>query len=510
MKSKTNMELKGEKKIVDNFTIFDMLYDDYKINKSIRLIECFAGYGSQALALKYLGVNFEHWKICEWATKSIQAYKDAHFTNDNTDYSKGLSKEQVIDYLFNKGVSMNYNEPMTLEQIQRKGEEWQRITYNNIIATHNLVNISQVKGKDLEIVDTDKYDYILTYSFPCQDLSLAGKRAGMEKDSGTRSGLLWEVERILDECNSLGNLPKILLMENVPEVVGTNNIEHFKKWRYKLEQLGYSNYDEILNAKDYGIPQNRRRCFMISILGDYNYTFPKREKLKLKLKDMLEEEVDEKYYLSDKIIDFFYKNSKKNEEVGNGFRFKPINHEEATIAKTITTRAGGRMDDNFIVENVCHKALKETLEKNDLKEFGFIDSYNRDIRKDNLSGTITTRVSASNNTFICVPEATKKGYAEAHEGDSVNLEQPNSKTRRGRVGKEIAQTLLTGCQQGVVVKVEDLRIRKLTPKECFRLMGVKDEDYENIAKNQSDASLYHLAGDSIVVNVLMAIFKQLL
>ena len=179
---------------MEQLNLFELLYDNYKITKPIRLIECFAGYGSQALALKYLGINFEHWKICEWATKSIQAYKDAHFTNDNTDYSKGLSKEQVIDYLFNKGVSMNYNEPMTLEQIQRKGENWQRITYNNIIATHNLVNISQVKGKDLEIVDTDKYDYILTYSFPCQDLSLAGKRAGMEKDSGTRRGLLWEVE----------------------------------------------------------------------------------------------------------------------------------------------------------------------------------------------------------------------------------------------------------------------------------------------------------------------------
>lgn len=232
---------------MDNFTIFDMLYDNYKIVKPVRLIECFAGYGSQALSLKYLGVKFEHHKICEWATKSIQAYKDNHFTNDNTDYSKELTQEQVIDFLFKKGVSMNYNEPMSYDQIKRKGEEWQRTTYNNIIATHNLVNISQVKGQDLEIKDTDKYDYILTYSFPCQDLSLAGKRAGMEKDSGTRSGLLWEVERILDECNALGQMPKILLMENVPEVVGKNNIKDFQKWRKKLELLGYSNYEECLN-----------------------------------------------------------------------------------------------------------------------------------------------------------------------------------------------------------------------------------------------------------------------
>lgn len=106
-----------------------------------------------------------------------------------------------------------------------------------------------------------------------------------------------------------------------------------------------------------------------------------------------------------------------------------------------------------------------------------------------------------------MPEATKKGYAIASEGDSINLEQPNSKTRRGRVGKGVAQTLMTSPQQATL---DNLRIRKLTPRECFRLMGVKDEDYENIAKNQSDSSLYHLAGDSIVVNVLMAIFKEML
>lgn len=122
----------------------------------------------------------------------------------------------------------------------------------------------------------------------------------MTKGSGTRSGLLWEVERILDECN--GELPHVLLMENVPQVIGKNNIKDFQLWRRKLEELGYSNYVELLNAKNYGIPQNRNRCFMVSILGDYHYTFPKKIKLEKKLKDLLEEKVDEKYYLSDKAI----------------------------------------------------------------------------------------------------------------------------------------------------------------------------------------------------------------
>ena len=151
---------------MDHLTIFDELYPKFKITKPIRLIEFFAGYGSQALALKYLGVKFEHWKICEWAVKSIQAYKDIHFTDDNTDYSKDYYLEDLKMFLYVKGISSNYNEPMTKQQIERLSEEQVRKIYNNIRATHNLVNIQEVKGCDLEITNKDKYDYILTYSFP--------------------------------------------------------------------------------------------------------------------------------------------------------------------------------------------------------------------------------------------------------------------------------------------------------------------------------------------------------
>lgn len=178
--------------------------EQFSIKKPIRLIELFAGYGSQALALKYLNQPFEHWKTCEWAVKSIQAYKDIHFKDDNEDYSKPLSKQEVEEYLCKKGISANYNEPMTNEQVKKLGEQKQREIYNNIKAIHNLVNIQQVKGEDLEIVDTDKYCYVMTYSFPCQDLSLAGLGKRMEKGQGTRSGMLWEVERILDEIISGG------------------------------------------------------------------------------------------------------------------------------------------------------------------------------------------------------------------------------------------------------------------------------------------------------------------
>lgn len=228
-------------------TIFDMLYPKYKITKPIRLIEFFAGYGSQALALKYLGIEFEHWKICEWAIKSIQAYKDIHFADEHKDFSNDLPKEFLVESLYNFGISSNYNEPMTKKQIERLSDKQLKTIFNNIVITRNLVNIQQVKGDDLEIKDTDKYDYILTYSFPCQDLSLAGKGKGMS-DTSTRSGMLWEVERILKECKELGNLPQILLMENVPQVHGSDNVLDFNKWQLELEKFGYKNYFQDLNG----------------------------------------------------------------------------------------------------------------------------------------------------------------------------------------------------------------------------------------------------------------------
>ena len=320
----------------------------FRIDKPIRLIELFAGYGSQSLALKYLGVNFEHHRIAEWAVKSIQAYKDMHFPDDNNDYSEDWSFFEIVEYLYNKGISANYNEPMTREQIRRMGESKVRTVFNNIHATNNLVSVCNVKGVDLGITDTENYCYIMTYSFPCQDLSNAGKRKGMEKDSGTRSGLLWEVERILSECKEL---PQVLIMENVPEVIGQKNIKHFAKWVARLDELGYKSKWEILNGTDFEMPQNRKRCFMVSVLGDYFYSFPQKKGCSLRLRDVLEKNVDEEYYLSDTLLDYFVRNTEECKEKGNGFKFEPTDGD--CIAKCVTTRAGGRMDDNFIAMGVA-------------------------------------------------------------------------------------------------------------------------------------------------------------
>ncbi len=281
---------------MNQITMFEYIYPTFKIDKPIRLIELFSGVSSQAMALRDLGADFKHYLTCEWEVNAVASCKAIHFGDDNTDYSAEYSEDELIDILFDMGISANGKNALTREQISKhqNRSKWLRETYNNIKATHNLVNIMKVKGNDLGIVDTDKYIYLLTYSFPCQDLSLAGKRKGMAKGGGTRSGLLWEVERLLNEVE---HLPQLLLMENVPQVVGEENISDFQDWMRFLENKGYKNYGEILNAKDYGVAQNRERYFMVSVLGEYNYKFPQPIELTSTMKDYLELKVAPNYYI---------------------------------------------------------------------------------------------------------------------------------------------------------------------------------------------------------------------
>lgn len=222
--------------------LFDEEYPQYKIDKPIRLIELFAGVGSQSMAMKCLNVDFESYKAVEFDEPAIRSYNAIHGTSFPT------------------------------------------------------LDVTKTHGEDLGIVDKDKYCYILFYSFPCTDLSLAGRQAGMSRDSGTRSGLLWEVERILKELPK-EQLPDVLIMENVPQVHSEKNLPDFEDWILFLRHLGYSNYYGDLNAKDFGVPQNRERCFMVSMLGKYDFQFPKTIPLEKVINDVLEEEVEEKYFI---------------------------------------------------------------------------------------------------------------------------------------------------------------------------------------------------------------------
>lgn len=228
--------------------LFD--FPKLEVKGKIRLIELFGGIGSQAMALRDIGADFERYRLVEFDKHAVKSYNAIHGTSFET------------------------------------------------------TDIRDVKAADLGVVDKDKYTYIMTYSFPCTDLSVAGKMQGMSKKDwedgkSTRSGLLWEVERILKEMTA-SELPQVLLMENVPQVHAEANREDFESWLSFLRGKGYMNFWQDLNAKDYGIPQNRDRCFCVSFLsGSYaEFDFPAPKKLDKVMKDFLEPSVDEKYYIN--------------------------------------------------------------------------------------------------------------------------------------------------------------------------------------------------------------------
>ena len=289
--------------------LFEASFDKPSLPKRIRLIEFFAGIGAQAKALEILGADFEHWRTCEWSWQSITAYNAIHMGGKIEDTSS-LSYDEVIERI--RGVSNDYNQPMTDKQLRAKGEEWARTLLGRMMANRNFCpDVSRLRASDLGIRERERYTYILTYSFPCQDLSNAGQMAGMGRGSGTRSGLLWEVERILLECKEADCLPQVLVMENVPGVQSSKFEKPWAEWQDALFKMGYTSYHRILNAKDYGIPQNRRRCFMVSILGKTSYTFPKKVPLRYLLKDFIYKKVDESYYLSDDLVKEFERYAEK-------------------------------------------------------------------------------------------------------------------------------------------------------------------------------------------------------
>lgn len=289
------------KQIYGQTNIFQMLYPEFQITKKIRLIELFGGVGAQAKALERLGADFEHYRLSEWEVNACASYHKIHMREDRKDYSAPYTDKELVEILHDIGISTNGKTPMSKQKIKRKGEKWKRKVFNDFKATHNVGSVTNIHGPDLGIIDKDKYQYILCYSFPCQDLSVAGKRKGMSKGSNTRSGLLWEIERLLNEC---AELPDVLLMENVTQVHGQDNIDDFSNWIDYLRSKGYSNYYQDLNSKNYGVAQNRDRCFMVSILGDYHFNFPSEIKLTKCCEDYLEDQVDERYFLkSQKAMD---------------------------------------------------------------------------------------------------------------------------------------------------------------------------------------------------------------
>lgn len=645
---------------------------EYTAENPLRLIELFAGIGSQTQALTNIGIAHKVVAISEIDKYAIQSYEAMH------------------------------------------GK------------ANNLGDIRKIE----ELPDADLW----TYSFPCQDISVAGKGAGIKE--GTRSGLLFEVERLLCVASGKGTLPKYLLLENVKNLVSKKFKTDFDKWLDFLSELGYTNYWKVLNAKDYGIPQNRERVFCVSIRGEHEpFIFPKPKELTIRLRDMIDEAVDERFYLKESTIRSILRstfNSRRDSirpgdglantllardwrgpqcvQVGEvvGGKWDKMHdiskrvYEPNGIAPTVHCQQGGNTElkiaEDFVLGGLqkhqtprtdgisptlteamgkgggqtpiiidtaepkerFYKQAFETLKENECEVGDTIDAFNKKVNKSGVCPTLTTRpegfktailpvvgamrgrnpedpsdrtagvpteqrleinekglcnalttvqkdnlvieedkqdyVSRRYNEFIeekgYVPEmfvaynkteikdvaptltgqcsspsgssavlklevedvkvlapnnwghkagdgtitrertekeivpalqasagqtqqsylkvkvANKKGYEEAKPGDYVNITYPGSKTKRGRVGNGVAHTLT--CGDGNAVITENVRIRKLTPRECLRLMGWKDEQIDKIvAAKISGTQQYRQAGNGIVVQVLEAIFKAL-
>lgn len=463
--------------------------------------------------------------------------------------------------------------------------------------------------QDLTAEEWDKpeqYSDLFIGGIPCQAFSLAGKRLG-ELDK--RGLLFYDFYRYVKNQQ-----PKVFIIENVKGLLSDNNGITFQNWCALLgrsmnthvnmfnhdDSLLYNLHFKVLNSKDFGVPQNRERVFLIGVRNDLPNTFhfPIGERLTKRLKDILDTEVDEKYYLSEKMIEGFLNHKERHKERGNGFKFNPTNIDG--IESTISTRAGSRQTDNYINESIIKigqtsttersqggtvyatdgispticagphgyasgyfqepsvkiahvsrsdegkKVRSESMKKG--KDFTPFQAKKIEFKESDIMNTITCATTKDN--LIMVKEATKQGYAIAKEGDSINLSNPNSETRMGRVGDQIANTLDTACNQGGVVEFEiadyrvdeglriranglcpcinssiretdwdpkigtrnapitsnGQRIRRLTPLECMRLQGYPD----SFIKPCSDSQTYKQAGNSITVNVMKAIIKNLL
>lgn len=303
-------------------------------------------------------------------------------------------------------------------------------------------------------IPVDPLDIYMT-SPPCQAFSLAGKRLGKEDKRGI---LFFNSHEFIQKNN-----PRYFIFENVKGLLSDNGGKTFSEWVNLLggksingnpvifpyeDAVPYHLYYKLLNAKHHGVPQNRERVFLVGIRDDEDnsFSFPKEEFLTKRLKDVLENEVDNKYFLNDSTVNKLVEYDKRQKENGNGFGAKFHDTNDTMSALKV---GGGGCDD-----------------------------------------------------LIKIKSATSKGYEEATEGDSINFSVPNSETRRGRVGKGVAQTLDTACNQGTLMKE---RIRRLTPRECFRLMDFPD----SFTWTVSDSQAYKQAGNSIVVNVLYKIIKNL-
>ena len=421
--------------------------------------------------------------------------------------------------------------------LKRLGIDFEVVDYVEIdkyaVASFNAINETNFAPQDITKWDKDIEVDLLMSGSPCQDFSLAGLGKGGDKGSGTRSSLMYENIRIIEKTK-----PKYVIWENVKNLLSKKHIHNFNAYLEAMGQLGYNNFYQVLNSKDYGIPQNRERVFTISIRKDINklFTFPPKQELKLKLKNLLEDEVDEKYYLSgERVVELIYK-IQNQKQIGMcvieeskcikvaqmyGTEREPNvmeNHGTVTAVavKSLWTETQAKMiTKEGNVKRYIDSDVVDEFKESQVADISFPNGYNKGPRVHDecpaINGTTTASsfiIKTKNGLKIPLYKDTKQlretiEQNDLYKGEVVNLDLYN------RSVYEESQAL-TEPHHNSQRLWDGLRIRKLTPKECWRLMGFNDEDFEKAAKVNSNAQLYKQAGNSIVVNVLMEIFNNLL
>lgn len=443
----------------------------------IKYLSLFSGIGSPEQALKNIGVDYELIGFSEIDKYAIQSYCAVH------------DADPILD---------------------------------------DLGDITKIDIESLPVGEID----LVTHGSPCQDFSVAGNNKGGDEGSGTRSSLMWNTVAICEHCK-----PKYVVWENVKNVLSKKHKHNFDKYISEMNRIGYNNYYKVLNAKDFGVPQNRERVFVVSIRKDLNnnFEFPEGYDNGIRLKDVLEDEVEERYYINTEKAQKLISEYKGDLAVSSNIRSREFeNSGWKDVSPTLCAR-DYKDPKNIIIPCITPDRLNKrqngrrfkedgdpsftitSQDRHGILQIGELDIKGNDQIKrvydtEGISPCLSTMQGGNRQPKIIeekqfkIKEATKKGYTIAGEGDSINLEQPSSSTRRGRVGKQIANTLNTSNHQAVV---QNYRIRKLTPLECWRLMGFKDEQFRKAEAVCSNSQLYKQAGNSIVVNVMEEIFKEL-
>lgn len=405
-----------------------------------RVIETFSGIGSQAKALERINTEYEIVNTVEWDINAILAYCMIHKGEIDIKKYEDISEKDIIIFLKSCTLSFDGKKPMHEKSLERMPIELKRKIYTAIKETNNLVSITDVKGSDIpENID------LLTYSFPCQDLSLCGcwhgNKSGIAREANNRSGMLWEVERILLEMNEQGRqLPRFLVMENVINILSKPHEKDFGDWKRTLENLGYYNHIYRLNSKNFGVPQKRERAYMISILCNNDKALKEKVKLYFEEHDLEGDDLELPWKRDLKLKDILrldYKNPKYKAEA------------DASKPNDTPSRRQIHSDNEML--------------------------YDGKQIKDIYVNTVTTKQDRNPNSGL----VTYKNY------------------KRGKT-----------------------KWRYLTPRECFMLMGFDESDFDRVIEDNpwvnrgrklySTEKLIKLAGNSIVVDVLEALFRQIL